>query len=87
MDAKDSTPFTTQRQGILLSNRTTGTRPFQVIDIDFTSPIMYRNKNRREEKAYILLFTYILTREIHLELLPDQTAEEFVHCRKNEVFS
>ena len=41
---------------------------------------MYCNKNRGEKKAYILLFTCSLTRAIHLELLPDQTTNEFIRA-------
>ena len=74
MDAKDSMSHLElhNSKGILPSDRTTGTRPFQVIATDFTGPILYRTKNRDEKKAYILLFTCSLTRSIHLELLPDQ---------------
>ena len=70
-------PFTKQQQCILPSDRTTGIRPFLGTGTDFAGPIMHRNKNRVEEKPYILLFTCGLTRAIHLELLPDQAADEF----------
>ena len=43
---------------------------------------MYRAKNKREKKSYILLFACSLTRAIHLELLPDQTKEEFIRALK-----
>ena len=59
-----------------------GSRPFQVIGTDFAGPIMYRTKNTREKKSYILLFTCSLTRVIHLELLTDQTKEEFIRALK-----
>ena len=59
-------------------DRTTESRPFQVIGTDFAGPIMYHAKNKREKKSYILLFTCSLTRAIHLELLPDQIKEEFI---------
>ena len=74
--------MTTQQQGIIASDRITKTRSFQVIGTDFAGSIMYRNKNRREEKAYILLFTYGLTRAIHLEILPEQTTYEFIRALK-----
>ena len=41
---------------------------------------MYRAKNKKEKKSYILLFTCSLTRAIHLKLLPDQTKEEFIRA-------
>ena len=43
---------------------------------------MYCTKNKREKKSYIFLFTCSLTRPIHLELLPDQTKEEFIRALK-----
>ena len=43
--------FTTQQQGILPSERTTGTRPFQVRGTNFAGLIMYRNKNGDEKKV------------------------------------
>ena len=42
---------------------------------------MYCNRNGGEKNAYIL-FTSSLTRAIHLELLPDQAAYEFIRALK-----
>ena len=42
---------------------------------------MYCNRNGGEKNAYIP-FTSSLTRAIHLELLPDQTADEFIRALK-----
>ena len=75
-------PFATPPQGQLAIDRTTGSRPFQVIGADFAGPIMYRAKNKKEKKSYILLFICSLTRAIHLELLPDQTKEECIRALK-----
>ena len=38
---------------------------------------MYRKGGSKENKLQILLFTCSLSRTIHLELVPDQTTEEF----------
>ena len=75
-------PFATPPQGQLPIDRTTGSRPFQVIGTDFAGPIIYHAKNKRKKKSYILLFTCSLTRAIQLELLPDQTKEEFIRALK-----
>ena len=75
-------PFATPPRGQLPINRTMGSRPFQVTGRDFAGPIMYRAKDKREKKSYSLLFTCSLTRAIHLELLPDQTKEEFIRALK-----
>ena len=55
----------------LPQERTESHRPFQVIGIDY-------ERNKIDCKAYILLYACSLTRAIHLELLPNQTAEEFL---------
>ena len=70
--------FITQQQGILPLDRTTETRSFQVIATHFADAIMYHNKNRSEKKAY----TCSLTRAINLELLLDQTTDEFIRVLK-----
>ena len=81
------TLFITQQQAILLSDRTTGTRSFQVVSADFLGPIMYRKKNRRDKKAYVLLFNCSLTRAINLELLTYQTTDEFIGALKRLIAS
>ena len=75
-------PFATLPEGQLPIDRTTRLRRFQVNGTDFTGPIVYRAKNKKEKKPYILLFTCSLTRAIHLELLPDQTKVELIRALK-----
>ena len=75
-------PFATLPEGQLPIDRTTRLRRFQVNGTDFTGPIVYRAKNKKEKKPYILLFTSSLTRAIHLELLPDQTKVELIRALK-----
>ena len=38
----------------------------------------YKLKPKKEGKPYILLFACSLTKAVHLDLLPNQTAEEFI---------
>ena len=75
-------PFATLPRGKLPIDRSTESRLFQVIGTDFAGPIMYNTKNKREKKSFILVFTCSLTRAIYLELLPDQTKEEFIRALK-----
>ena len=63
-------------------DKTTESRPFQIISTDFVCPIIYSAKIKKEKKSYILLFTCSETRAIHLELLLDQTKEEFIRALK-----
>jgi len=53
-----------------------------VVGVDFAGPIAYKLSPKKEGKAYILLFACSLTRSVHLELLPNQTAEEFIRSLK-----
>ena len=64
------------------SERTVGSSAFEVIGVDYAGPIPYRQAKNREKKSYILLYTCSLSRAIHLELLPDLTAMEFIHSFK-----
>ena len=68
--------------GNLPNDRTEGSVPFQVIGVDFAGPIAYRSKRNKDGKAYIILFTCSLTRAVYLELLPNQTMEEFIRSLK-----
>ena len=74
--------FASPPEGNLPIDRTEGSRPFQVVGVDYAGPIIYKRKQRQEGKAYILLFACSLTRALYLELLPDQTAEEFLKSLK-----
>ena len=78
-----ATAFQNPPPGNLPVERTTILVPFQVVGVDYASPISYKASSKREtRKAYILLFACSLTRAIHLELLSDQTAEGFIKSFK-----
>ena len=71
-------PYDTPPPSQLTKYRTTWIRAFQVIGHDFAGPIMYKKGNsKKNNKSCILLFTCSLSRAIHLELVPNQTTEEF----------
>ena len=50
--------------------------------VDYAGPIVYKISKKKDGKAYILLFACSLTRAVHLELLTDQTTENFTKCLK-----
>ena len=52
--------------------------PFKFIGIDYADPLISKTKEDKETKVYILFFTCSLTRAIHLELLPNQSTQEFI---------
>ena len=69
----------------LPKDRTEGTRPFQVIGVDFAGPIMYRIKGKQDGKAYIILYACSLSRALYLETLPSQSLGEFLKSLKRFV--
>ena len=66
--------------GYLLTTRTEGVNPFQVIVIDISSPLQYRISRQKERKAYVLLYACRLTRGVYLDFLPYLETDE---CLRN----
>ncbi|KRX67629.1 hypothetical protein T09_14186 [Trichinella sp. T9] len=71
-----------QRMGDLPAARVNPARPFSNVGIDFVGPLLIRSKSSKyvSKKAYIFLFTCMVVRAIHLELVPDQTFERFLRA-------
>lgn len=59
--------------------RTTEADTFNVIGVDFASPL-YVKERAVQVKAYIVLFTCAVTRAVHLELVSDMTTESFLRA-------
>ncbi len=57
----------------------------KVIGVDYAGPLMYRAKNKKERKAFVLLYTCSLTRAVYLELLPTLEMDEFIRSFKRFV--
>ena len=74
--------FEKQTTGQLPKDRTEGNRPFQVVGLDYAGPIICKTNGKSEEKAYIMLICDSLTRALYLEVLHNQTLEEFLKCFK-----
>ena len=56
--------------------------PFQVKGVTYAGPILYGSKTRKDLKAYILLFSFSVTKAVYLELVPNVTTSEFIRCLK-----
>ena len=56
-----ATAFARPPPGNLLRDLTEGETAFQVVGVDFAGPLKYREKGRRESKAYIGLYACSLT--------------------------
>ena len=55
-----------------------GVAPFQVVGVDFAGPIKYRVTQKKEGKAYIILYACSLTRALYFELSKSMEASEFL---------
>eukprot|EP00794_Sanderia_malayensis_P017913 gene17913-19690_t len=64
--------------GLSPKDRTEGSRPFEVIDVDFAGPITYKVRANTEGKAYILLLACSLTRTVYIEIVTDMTVDQFM---------
>ncbi|XP_068690693.1 uncharacterized protein [Montipora foliosa] len=71
--------------GNLPLDRTEGSRPFQVVGVDFAGPIKYRVTQKKEGKAYIILYACSLTPALYLELSKSMEASEFLRNLKRLV--
>ncbi|KRY45648.1 hypothetical protein T03_16907, partial [Trichinella britovi] len=76
-----------QRMGDLPAIRVNPARPFSNVGIDFVGPLLVRSESSKSviKKAYICLFTCMVVRAIHLELVPDQTIESFLRALRRFV--
>ena len=64
--------------GLLPTDRTEGSTPFEVIGVDFAGPIKYRIRAKTEGKAYLALYACSLTRGLFQEVLPNLATSEFL---------
>ena len=69
-------------QGLIPTDRTKQDLPFSVIGTDYAGPFICKTNGKRDIKVYLLLFTCSLTRAVHLEILPNQTTQEFIQALK-----
>ena len=70
-------PYTSPRDPPLPSERVLGARPFQFTGLDYSGAIEVKDK-KSIIKAYIALFTCLITRAIHLELAESLSTEDFL---------
>ena len=68
--------------GLLPRERTEGNTPFNVIGVDFAGPVKYLQKPKREQKAYVVLYSCSLTQGVFLELLSSLGTKEYIQSLK-----
>ena len=59
-------------------NKLTQSAPFKHTGLDYFGPLYVILQNRERKKVWVCLFTCIVVRAVHLEIVDDLTAEEFL---------
>ena len=70
--------FRYPRMTNLPKDRVNLVKPFESTGVDFTSHLWVKNIKGEMEKVYIVIFTCLSVRAIHLELVPDMSTLQFV---------
>ncbi|XP_061397327.1 uncharacterized protein LOC133333008 [Musca vetustissima] len=70
--------------GNLPKDRVTGSRPFEVVGVDFAGPIptYLRIRGKGPYKSYIAVFVCFATKAAHLEAVSDLSSEAFIAALK-----
>ncbi|MCP3664586.1 MAG: transposase family protein, partial [Gammaproteobacteria bacterium] len=78
----DAGPFQAPPMPSLPENRTTKRSPFSSTGMDYLGPIYIREfqAEGQQKKVWICLFTCLTVRAVHLELVADLTADQFLMC-------
>jgi len=63
----------------LPKSRVTSTAPFTYVGLDYLGPLYVKEKNGTS-KVWVCLFTCLAVIAIHLEVIRDMTAEQFLMC-------
>ena len=72
-------------QRLIPTDRTKQDLPFSVIGTDCAGQFICKTKIKRDIKVHLLLFTCSLTRAVYLEILPNQTTQEFIQALKRVI--
>ncbi|XP_075170487.1 uncharacterized protein LOC142242854 [Haematobia irritans] len=74
----------TQVMGNLAKDRVSGSRPFQVVGVDFAGPIAtyLRIRGNTPYKSYIAAFVCFTTKAVHLEAVSDLSSDAFMAALK-----
>ena len=74
----NSRPFSKSPTPFLPSERVNLVKPFYHTGLDFTGHFFVTDYSNNRHKVYILLFTCMNTRAVHLEMVNSMTVEDFV---------
>ncbi|EFO86961.1 hypothetical protein CRE_16539 [Caenorhabditis remanei] len=71
-------PYTYPFATSLPTVRTQSCRPFQHIGLDYFGPIGYKTETGQTGKLWSMLTTCLVTRAVHIEVVPDNTTASFL---------
>ena len=78
-------PYKTPPPPPLPSCRVKEAPAFTYIGLDYVGPLHVRSTSEKERKVWICLFTCCVTRAVHLEVVPNLTAQAFLRCFRRYV--
>ncbi|KAK6018354.1 hypothetical protein OSTOST_16066 [Ostertagia ostertagi] len=75
----NSKPFFYPNSPPLPQSRTEPARPFLHVGIDLAGPFRVLSSENKEQKKWILLATCMVTRAVHLDIVNNLSAKEFIN--------
>ncbi|EYC05914.1 hypothetical protein Y032_0079g1255 [Ancylostoma ceylanicum] len=78
----NAAPFKYPNMGPLPKERVTESPPFTYTGVDLMGPILIKGLQSEEAKRYVVLFTCLVTRLVHLEIATDLSAKSFIFTLK-----
>ncbi|RCN30578.1 hypothetical protein ANCCAN_23653 [Ancylostoma caninum] len=79
----NAAPFQYLNMGPLPKERVTESPPYTYTGVDLMGPILIKGAQRDEDaKRYVVLFTCLVTRLVHLEVATDLSAKSFIFTLK-----
>jgi len=71
-------PFKMPQMSPWPKEKLTRSLPFQHTGLDYFGPLYIKKSNGEKQKVWVCLFTCVVVRAIHLEIVDDLTAEQFL---------
>ena len=71
--------------GLLPTERTNNREAFEVVETDFAGLDLYKLRNKREGKAYLVISSCSLSKAVHLELVVNLETSTFLSFLKRRI--
>ena len=77
---QDGRPYKSLNPPPLPEFRVKEAPPFTYVGLDYVGPLYVKYTSELDEKAWICLITCCVSRAVHLEVVPNMTAQAFLRC-------